>query len=342
MDYIVMDLEWNQSPYRSATEGEENALPFEIIEIGAVKLTQGLEYEDEYDAIIRPAVYKRINRKVKEITHISNSDLKSGRGFKRTVLEFLDWCGDDYMFCTWGTMDLAELQRNMSFFGFERILDFPLKFLDLQKLFSLRYEEDGHVRRTLQYAVEFFGLAESVPFHRALSDAKYTALIMQAMDIEPVKSHYSIDTFYRPRVEEEQIYAAFDDYTKFISREFFTRDEMLEDDEVMAMTCDKCGAPLKKKIDWFSDSGKTYYCLGTCSEHGYVRGRLKVKKTEDEMFWCIKILKSTDDDGAEHIAQKQEAIRERRRERRQKAGDRTREAAVWDNEPDEEEDDPET
>ena len=36
MDYIVFDLEWNQCP--DGKEREVPALPFEIIEIGAVKL----------------------------------------------------------------------------------------------------------------------------------------------------------------------------------------------------------------------------------------------------------------------------------------------------------------
>lgn len=36
MDYIVFDLEWNQCPYGKGQENER--IPFEIIEIGAVKL----------------------------------------------------------------------------------------------------------------------------------------------------------------------------------------------------------------------------------------------------------------------------------------------------------------
>ena len=36
MNYIVLDLEWNQCP--TGKSGEIRRLPFEIIEIGAVKL----------------------------------------------------------------------------------------------------------------------------------------------------------------------------------------------------------------------------------------------------------------------------------------------------------------
>ena len=41
MNYIVFDLEWNQSP--NGKERENPRLPFEIIEIGAVKLNSRLE-----------------------------------------------------------------------------------------------------------------------------------------------------------------------------------------------------------------------------------------------------------------------------------------------------------
>lgn len=56
MNYIVFDLEWNQCPYGKCRE--EARLPFEIIEIGAVKLNKNREYVEEFHRIIKPAVYK--------------------------------------------------------------------------------------------------------------------------------------------------------------------------------------------------------------------------------------------------------------------------------------------
>ena len=71
-----------------------------------------------------------------------------------------------------------------------------------------------------------------------------------------------------------------------------------------------------------SDCGKTYYCLGKCAVHGYVRGKIKIKKVEDDSFFAIKIMKSTDEEGAKSIYDKQESIREKRRERRQRSLDK--------------------
>ena len=39
MNYIVLDLEWNQSP--DGKEGQTRHLPFEIIEIGWIKTGNG-------------------------------------------------------------------------------------------------------------------------------------------------------------------------------------------------------------------------------------------------------------------------------------------------------------
>ena len=141
------------------------------------------------------------------------------------------------------------------------------------------------------------------------------------MDYEKYKGRLSIDTFYCPRIKEEEIFVRFDTYTKFVSRELLSKEEMFDDPNIRQMCCNICDEPLDIILNWFSDSGKMYYCLGKCKEHGYVRGKIKIKRVEDDSFFAIKIMKSTDDDGAQSIFDKQESIREKRRERRQKTLD---------------------
>ena len=106
-------------------------------------------------------------------------------------------------------MDLTELQKNMKHYNLERVLDFPLFYVDLQKMFSLRYD-DGHMKRNLTSAVEYLNIQEEHEFHRALSDAYYTARILQSMDYDKYKDRLSIDTFYSPRITENPI--LFPDY----------------------------------------------------------------------------------------------------------------------------------
>lgn len=313
MDYIVMDLEWNQNPYGKT--GYCSDMPFEIIEIGAVRVNEDLEILDSYQQVVKPRLYKKLHYKIMEITSFTDEELSHGMDFRRAIREFLEWCGDDHMFCTWGSMDLTELQKNMKHYKLERILEFPLFYVDLQKMFSLRYD-DGHMKRTLSSAVEYLEIQEEVPFHRALDDAYYTARIMQEMDFEKYKHRLSIDTFYTPRIKEEEIFVRFDTYTKLVSRELLSKDEMFADPDISEIRCNICDKPMEVMLDWFSDSGKSYFCLGKCQEHGLARGKIKIKKVEEDSFIAIKIMKSTDEEGGNTIYEKQENIREKRRERR--------------------------
>lgn len=68
------------------------------------------------------------------------------------------------------------------------------------------------------------------------------------MDFDKYKNRLSIDTFYSPRIKEEEIFVRFDEYTKLVTREFLSKEEMFEDKDVSDMKCNKCGKYLKK--DW--------------------------------------------------------------------------------------------
>ena len=54
MNYIVLDLEWNQA---SKPEDSNPSLPFEIVEIGAVKLGSDRNMVSEFSRLIKPQVY---------------------------------------------------------------------------------------------------------------------------------------------------------------------------------------------------------------------------------------------------------------------------------------------
>ena len=72
MNYIVLDMEWNQpwpgSP--SAKKVLPVAIRGEIIQIGAVRLSEAQEVQDEFQVLIRPKYYRRLNRRVSKLTGI--------------------------------------------------------------------------------------------------------------------------------------------------------------------------------------------------------------------------------------------------------------------------------
>lgn len=310
MNYIVLDLEWNQST--TGKNKEVKTLPFEIIEIGAVKLDENFHMIDKFQGVIKPSVYTHINYISQGITGFTYSELKKGESFPKVFQRFLSWCGDDFVFCTWGPLDVAELQRNMHYYKIP-LFKPPVFFYDIQEIFCIVNNEDGNLRRSLEYVVDFYQIAKGENFHRALSDAYYTALVMAFFDKDIVKKHICIDTYQKPQSVKDEIYVVYDDCSQYVSKVFPSKTEVLKDNNVSSTRCYRCNKKLRKKIRWFSDNSKTYYCLAQCPEHGFLQGKLRIKKTEDEKYFALKELKPTDEDGALNMFnRKQESVKKKR------------------------------
>lgn len=313
MNYIIMDLEWNQS--NTGTEKEVRELPFEIIEIGAIKLNKDHKMIDEFSELIKPVVYKEMHHITRKLIHLQIEELEKGRPFPEVMNQFLNWCGEDYIFCTWGPLDLTELQRNIRFYGMKPLCDRPMAFLDVQKLFSIVYE-DSKTRRALEYAVDFLEMEKDIPFHRAFSDAYYTAKILAGLPDPAIEKLVSYDVFMTPKTREDEIHVVFDSYAKYISREFADKTEALADREVSSTKCYLCHKNLRKKIKWFSPNGRHYYSLAYCDKHGYMKGKIRIRKAESDRVYVVKTLKFISEEDAGKIAGRQDRARELRRQKR--------------------------
>lgn len=129
MNYVVFDLEWNQGN-TGREEGAEK-IPFEIIEIGAVKLNDKYVMINEFSQLVKPEVYHEMHQFTSRLIHLQMQELERGRPFREVAEEFLEWCGpEEYVFCIWGSLDLTELQRNMEFYGMAGLSEGPITFLD--------------------------------------------------------------------------------------------------------------------------------------------------------------------------------------------------------------------
>ena len=105
--FIVLDLEWNQSAGGKGTSVEH--LPFEIFEIGAVKLDENRKKIGEFHRLVKPCVYREMHHIISEVTHVNAEELeKNGEFFPAVAGEFLEWCGEDPIFCTSGTWFIME------------------------------------------------------------------------------------------------------------------------------------------------------------------------------------------------------------------------------------------
>lgn len=310
MNYIVFDLEWNQSPCGKKEKNKK--IPFEIIEIGAVKLNSEREQVDSFHRIIRPQVYNWIHDSIHEVIHIDYKDLLDGVPFPQAAGEFLEWCGTDYIFCTWGNQDLTELQRNLKYYDMLSLLPGPVYYYDAQKLFSW-FHEHKKQRRGLEYAVDALGLQKNRRFHRAEEDAEYTAEVFRRLDADVIKPYFSVDVYQNPRKRKEEIYISYPFYDKYISREFSDREKIIKDREVSSTRCPVCRLPAKRKIRWFMNNSKIYESVSFCPEHGFVKGKIRIRKTDEGGYYAVKTTKNVDEEKAEEIRNKRDSLRKKRR-----------------------------
>lgn len=310
MNYIVVDLEWNQGDTGLADEKVE--LLFEIIEIGAVKLNQFGIMAGEFSELVKPVVYHHMHQMTGKLIHLRMRELAKGKPFAQVAEGFLEWCGEEpYQFCTWGGMDLTEFQRNMKFHHMEALSDGPIAFFDVQKLFSIAYE-DGKSRKSLEYAVDFLQVEKDIPFHRAFSDAFYTAKILgRIIEEKPqVLKNLSYDVFHLPADKKSELKIQFDSYMKFISREFGSKAEIFADKEVISSKCYLCHRNLRKKENWFTPNGRNYYCLAHCEKHGYLKGKIRIRKAEDGGLYVVKTTKLIPEQEAAAIRERSSRARE--------------------------------
>ncbi len=313
MNFVVVDFEWNQSSYG---RGTNRRVPFEIIEIGAVLLDDQFRELDRFSETIKPKIYKRLHHVTRDLTGITQKELDHSDPFPYVLVDFMLWCGDDFTFCTWGNTDLIELQRNMKYYHLEDLLEGPIRYYNVQKMFREFYQPDVSAA-SLESAVDLLKIPRTEgDFHRAINDAAYTAEILKQMDPEKADRLYSVDYYQNPKCREDEIHLTYDDYYKYISREFKTKEDAMGDKEVRSTRCFLCGRQTRKRIFWFTGKAKACYCLAWCPEHGYLRGKIRVKKTDEDQLYIVKTLRLADEEEVQHIRQMKLDMAAKRRQRR--------------------------
>ena len=181
MRFFVLDLEWNISGKKQSGEEAEDQdiLHEEIIEIGAVRLNSEMEPADRFSLAVKPRYHKKMHAYVGRLIRRESESLKEGLPFPAAVKTFYDWCGpseEETVYCTWSKSDVTPWLSNLEHYKIKPPQ--PPVFLDVQRLFS---EAEGNpgLQRSVAYALEYFSLPLTEPFHRAVNDAYYTALIFE-------------------------------------------------------------------------------------------------------------------------------------------------------------------
>lgn len=311
MNIIVLDLEWNQSPYGKGTS--KKGLPFEIVEIGAVKLDSTGNEIGRFSERVRPQAYRKLHHVTAEILNITMEELQMADIFPNVAKRFFEWCGEHYRFATWGAMDLTELQRNCDYFSVPAAFDKPLFYYDIQKIYSIYSKSNC---KTLEAVTEELQIDKDEPFHQALSDAVYTARIMKYLPEDLFDTYISVDYYQNPKNRKEEIVLNYPKASLFISMEYENKEAAMLDKRLKSLPCVICGRKIKKKLRWFSDNSSHFFCLGHCAEDGYLMGKINLKKTLEGRVFGVKNICMVDEERARRLKEKKEQLQKKRRERR--------------------------
>ncbi len=301
MHYIVFDLEWNQADPEK--EEARKSLPFEIIEIGAVKLDENLNSIDTFHRIIKPVVYTKLFTHTKEIVNLTDEDLLDGTDFKSACEDFLSWCGktDEYRFCTWGPLDVMELELNMAYFNVPNPFPRPLLFANVQQLYALAMGEGSDSAHALSYAVKNLHIPENGGFHSALLDALYTTEIMKRIDGEMLRIYPAVDSYNFPESREEEITINYPDHSMYVTRSYETREALRNEESTFPVRCNICGGPLHRGIPWYTNNCKTYFTVAKCKKDGNIRIKRAIKSPDSHHFYEIQTIRQIDKNKAKQL-----------------------------------------
>ena len=322
MNYIVLDMEWNQ-PWPGSPSSKK-VLPVtirgEIIQIGAVRVTEDQQVTDEFQILIKPKYYRHLNRRVSKLTGIKESRLREeGVPFPEAMELFRSWCGEDIIFMTWGFDDIGILRENLQLFELDT--DWTDRWYNAQMIFNA--QTDGSTaQKALKTAMEIFEIEATRPAHDALGDAYHTALICARLDLKKgceeygaaLKSHEN--GFHGAELPGCIGRKVFHDYAdKRIALSAMAGEENL---------CPVCGGRMLGSR-WFAQPGHRYMDLATCPEHGKFLIRVRLSQQPDGLVRVSRLTYEATSEAAEAYARRaekadpEEVARPRRRRRRSRS-----------------------
>ncbi|MCB2289254.1 exonuclease domain-containing protein [Clostridium sp. CS001] len=190
MNYIVFDLEFNQG-YNFEKEPKiaiNPKCPFEIIQIGAIKMNENFETVGTLDILVKPEIYTRLNPFVKEITGLTIEKLEKGISFKEMYKEVIEFIKSDRsILCVWGVADVKELFRNIQYHELDTSL-LTTEYINIQACASKVFNCKRGINIGLGTASELLEIPIVGSFHNAFNDAYYTAEVFKRVYSDEIKT----------------------------------------------------------------------------------------------------------------------------------------------------------
>ena len=204
MNYIILDMEWNQAMDRAHTVQEPVLLRGEIIQIGAVKCDENFNLVDKLKINVAPKYYRKMNRHVEKITGITSAMLAKGLPFPEAFARLKEWCSPEY----------------------------GSDYVNLQLIYKNQIDNE-RVQWSLSDAVEKLGIPLDAQAHDAMNDAWFTYEVCRKLDMQRGLAEYAgMSPGQRPVISRE------------IFRDIHDIRRITSDEKITAVPCPECGRML--------------------------------------------------------------------------------------------------
>lgn len=265
MEYIVLDLEWNNGYCKQLGKPIN-----EIIEIGALRVDDALNLCDSFKQLVTPELTKKLSGRVKKLTHITNEDVKNeGIPFLEAIDLLVKWVGTgETVFMTWSNTDLYILAETFQYYQQDSKIDFIHKYMDVQKYCQSFFTDltDNNQISLLNAAIKLDVARDESALHRALADCELTAkCFIKCYDAQKLKGYIHVcDTQF---------------FEKLMFKPYYITDPASVSVDLKGGTacCPSCQRPMRRisGVELVNNSFRTAYICKACGQKFYLVCRLK-------------------------------------------------------------------
>lgn len=300
MNYIIMDLEWNQAISAARMIRTPVMLHGEIIQIGAIKTNDKFELIDQIKINVRPKYYKIMNSHVEKLTGITQAQLTVGETFPQAFKRFSAWCGGEFRFITWGFDDLGVFADNLTLHGLDA--SFGSDYINLQLIYN-RQTNAEHLQSALATAAESLGIPIDVQCHDAFNDAFLTYELCRKLDMTLGLAEYSEYVAAIPAPLFKDAVPDVDDLKK-----------MIYNRRIVEIPCPKCGENLRHG-QWLFSSGKSCKTVSDCENDGAFLVKLKAARISEGNYTVTRSVYEASGEDVSAFAEKLKRRDERKKKR---------------------------
>lgn len=278
MDFIILDLEWNNVYFK-----KENRFINEILQIGAVRLNDSFDVVDTFEINVRSALTTKLSNKVIRLTGITNEDMLSGVSLEDAVKEYNKWVPENTVTMTWSNSDLYAIVENTNIFKLKETFKIS-RYLDLQTFVQGELKLSGiqiNNQISLVNATILLDIStEDFALHTAKDDSYVASLIL--------KKTYNPERFKRYIKDTNNG----DFYKRLTFKAYYLKDvkDKRIDQAYLRFHCPVCNNLAERKGKWkyFSNWHRaTFFCTACDTK---LKAMISFKQTYDKLIVKKRIL----------------------------------------------------